>query len=81
VDIKSPVLVVEIHLAAQRATPGQISGMMIIERNVLESRFDLRQLESQLDIATRYDPRMIVFCQKEPFGSCVIARHLIIECD
>ena len=36
---------------------------MIIERNVLEWRFDLRCLEGRLDIATRFDLRIIIFCQ------------------
>jgi rhodanese-related sulfurtransferase len=63
-DITVPVLLVDIRPAAQRATHGQIPGAMIIERNVLEWRFDPRYLEGRLDIATRYDLRVIVICQQ-----------------
>jgi rhodanese-related sulfurtransferase len=63
-DIRMPVLLVDIRPAAQRATYGQIPGAMIIERNVLEWRFDPRYLEGRLDIATRYDLRVIVICQQ-----------------
>jgi len=63
-DIRVPVLLVDIRPAAQRAQYGQIPGAMIIERNVLEWRFDPRYLEGRLDIATRYDLRVIVFCQQ-----------------
>jgi rhodanese-related sulfurtransferase len=63
-DIRVPVLLVDIRPAAQRAKFGQIPGAMVIERNVLEWRFDPRYLEGRLDIATRYDLRVIVFCQQ-----------------
>jgi rhodanese-related sulfurtransferase len=62
-DITVPVLLVDIRPAAQRAMHGQIPGAMIIERNVLEWRFDPRYLEGRLDIATRFDLRIIIFCQ------------------
>ena len=74
-DIKVPVLLVDIRPAAQRATHGQIPGAMIIERNVLEWRFDPRYLEGRLDIATRYDLRVIVFCQ-EGYTSSLAAASL-----
>ena len=61
-DIRVPVLLVDICLAAQRAKHGQISGAMVIEGNVLEWRFDLHYLEGRLDIATRFDLRIIIFC-------------------
>ena len=60
-DITVPVLLVDIRSAAQRAKYGQIPGAMIIERNVLEWRFDPRCLEGRLDIATRFDLRIIIF--------------------
>lgn len=62
-DIRVPVLLVDIRPEAQRANYGQIPGAMIIERNVLEWRFDPRYSEGRLDIATRYDLRIIIFCQ------------------
>ena len=54
---------------------GQITGAMIIERNVLEWRFDPRYLEGRLDIATRYDLRIIIFCQ-EGYTSSLAAASL-----
>jgi rhodanese-related sulfurtransferase len=74
-DIRVPVLLVDIRPAAQRATYGQIPGAMIIERNVLEWRFDPRQLDGRLGIATRYDLRVIVFCQ-EGYTSSLAAAAL-----
>jgi rhodanese-related sulfurtransferase len=74
-DIKVPVLLVDIRPAAQRKTYGQIPGAMIIERNVLEWRFDPRYAEGRLDIATRYDLRVIVFCQ-EGYTSSLAAASL-----
>ena len=62
-DITVPVLLVDIRSAAQRAKYGQIPGAMIIERNVLEWRFDPRCSDGRLDIATRFDLRIIIFCQ------------------
>ncbi len=74
-DIRVPVLLVDIRPAAQRAKHGQIPGAMIIERNVLEWRFDPRYLEGRLDIATRYDLRIIIFCQ-EGYTSSLAAASL-----
>jgi rhodanese-related sulfurtransferase len=74
-DIKVPVLLVDIRPAAQRAVQGHIPGAMIIERNVLEWRFDPRSLDGRLDIATRYDLRIIVFCH-EGYTSSLAAAAL-----
>ncbi|KAI0275595.1 hypothetical protein BGY98DRAFT_935668 [Russula aff. rugulosa BPL654] len=74
-DIRVPVLLVDIRPAAQRAKHGQIPGAMIIERNVLEWRFDPRYSEGRLDIATRYDLRIIIFCQ-EGYTSSLAAASL-----
>jgi len=74
-DIRVPVLLVDIRPAAQRAMHGQIPGAMIIERNVLEWRFDPRCLEGRLDIATRFDLRIIIFCQ-EGYTSSLAAASL-----
>ncbi|KAF8261322.1 Rhodanese-like domain-containing protein [Lactarius quietus] len=74
-DITVPVLLVDIRPAAQRATQGHIPGAMIIERNVLEWRFDPRSLDGRLDIATRYDLRIIVFCH-EGYTSSLAAAAL-----
>ncbi|KAN0133488.1 hypothetical protein V8E53_008656 [Lactarius tabidus] len=75
IDIKVPVLLVDIRPAAQRAVQGHIPGAMIIERNVLEWRFDPRSLDGRLDIATRYDLRIIVFCH-EGYTSSLAAAAL-----
>ena len=74
-DVKVPVLLIDNRPAAQRATHAQIPGAMIIERNVLEWRFDPRYSEGRLDIATRYDLRLIVFCQ-EGYTSSLAAASL-----
>jgi rhodanese-related sulfurtransferase len=74
-DIKVPVLLVDIRPAAQRAAHGHITGAMLIERNVLEWRFDPRSLDGRLDFATRYDLRVIVFCQ-EGYTSSLAAAAL-----
>ena len=74
-DVRVPMLLVDIRPAAQRAQHGQIPGAMIIERNVLEWRFDPRYLEGRLDIATRYDLRIIIFCQ-EGYTSSLAAASL-----
>ncbi|KAI0248222.1 hypothetical protein BJV78DRAFT_1276632 [Lactifluus subvellereus] len=58
-DIKEPVLLIDIRPAAH----GQIPGAMIIERN------------GRLDIATRYDLRVVVFCQ-EGYTSSLAATSL-----
>jgi rhodanese-related sulfurtransferase len=74
-DIRVPVLLVDIRPAAQRATHGEIPGAMVVERNVLEWRFDPRSVDGRLDIATRYDLRVIVICQ-EGYTSSLAAAAL-----
>jgi rhodanese-related sulfurtransferase len=74
-DISLPMLLVDIRPAAQRVKHGQIPGAMVIERNVLEWRFDPRCLDGRLDIATRYDLRVIIFCQ-EGYTSSLAAASL-----
>lgn len=63
-SIPMPVLLVDIRPEAQRLEHGQIQGSLIIERNVLEWRFDPRCLDGRLDIADRYDLRVQVMCQE-----------------
>jgi len=58
-----PTLLVDIRPQAQREEFGEILGALIVERSVLEWRFDPR-CESRLPIADRYDLRIIVFCQE-----------------
>jgi rhodanese-related sulfurtransferase len=58
-----PVYLVDIRPVAQREKEGGIDGSLIIERNVLEWRFDPR-CDSRLPIVDRYDLRVIIFCQE-----------------
>jgi rhodanese-related sulfurtransferase len=55
-------LLVDIRPAAQRAAEGEIPGATIIERNVLEWRFDPAS-DSRLPVAS-YDLQVIVFCSE-----------------
>lgn len=65
-----PTILVDIRPQAQRDEWGGIKGALVIERNVLEWRFDPR-CEARLDIADRYDLRVIVFCQEGYTSRCV----------
>lgn len=69
-----PVLLVDIRPAAQRAAEGEIDGALVVERNVLEWRFDPRS-DARLKVADRYDLRVVVFCQ-EGYTSSLAAREL-----
>lgn len=62
-EVGAPTFLVDIRPAAQREAEGGIHGSLIIERNVLEWRFDPRHY-ARLAIADRYDLRVIVFCQE-----------------
>ncbi|KAG6815587.1 hypothetical protein H0H87_000319 [Tephrocybe sp. NHM501043] len=61
-EVGAPTFLVDIRPAAQRELGG-IQGSLVIERNVLEWRFDPR-CQARLAIADRYDLRVIVFCQE-----------------
>jgi rhodanese-related sulfurtransferase len=67
-------ILVDIRPAAQRAEHGQIPGALVIERNVLEWRFDPRS-DARLSIADRYDLPVIVYCQ-EGYTSSLAAAAL-----
>jgi rhodanese-related sulfurtransferase len=70
----APVILVDIRPAAQRAENGSIEGSIVVERNVLEWRFDPRS-DAHLPVAGRYDLRVIVFCQ-EGYTSSLAAKAL-----
>ena len=55
-------VIVDIRPAAQRAAEGEVPGALIVERNVLEWRFDPSS-DARLDIAA-YDLEVIVLCQE-----------------
>ncbi|OCH87015.1 Rhodanese-like protein [Obba rivulosa] len=69
-----PVVLVDIRPEAQRQVEGGIRGAMIIERNVLEWRFD-PQCPHRLSVADRYDLQVVIFCQ-ESFTSSLAAASL-----
>ncbi|RZU51805.1 rhodanese-related sulfurtransferase [Krasilnikovia cinnamomea] len=56
-------VLVDIRPAAQRAEHGEIPGALVVERNVLEWRFDPRS-DARLPIADRFDLQVIVVCQE-----------------
>ncbi len=66
-------LLVDIRPAAQRAAEGEIPGALIIERNVLEWRFDPAS-DARLPMAS-YDLQVIVFCS-EGYTSSLAAAAL-----
>ncbi|KAI0824439.1 hypothetical protein BC628DRAFT_1411037 [Trametes gibbosa] len=67
-----PVVLVDIRPEAQRKTFGNIAGALVVERNVLEWRFDPR-CAYRLPIANRYDLRVIVICQESYTSSLAAA--------
>jgi rhodanese-related sulfurtransferase len=66
-------LLVDIRPQAQRAAEGEIPGALIVERNVLEWRFDPAS-SARLPEAS-YDLRIIVFCS-EGYTSSLAAAAL-----
>ena len=67
-------LIVDIRPAAQRAAEGEVPGALIVERNVLEWRFD-PGCEFRLPQATGYDIEVIVLCS-EGYTSSLAAASL-----
>ena len=61
--IEARAILVDIRPAAQRAIEGEIAGALIVERNVLEWRFDPSS-SARLPVATDYDMQVIVFCSE-----------------
>ena len=56
-------LLVDIRPAAQRAREGEVPGALVVERNVLEWRFDPAS-DARLPQATGYDVEVIVLCSE-----------------
>jgi rhodanese-related sulfurtransferase len=54
-------VLVDIRPFLQRATEGEVPGALVVERNVLEWRFD-PQSAARLPQATGYDVQVIVMC-------------------
>jgi rhodanese-related sulfurtransferase len=62
VAVAAGAVLVDIRPAAQRAREGEIPGAVVIERNVLEWRFD-PACDARLPMAG-YDLQVIVFCSE-----------------
>lgn len=67
-------VLVDIRPGPQRAREGEIPGALIVERNVLEWRFDPAS-DARLAVAGRYDLQVIVFCS-EGYTSSLAAAAL-----
>ncbi len=65
---------VDIRPAAQRAREGWVPGSLVVERNVLEWRFDPTS-DARLPEATGYDVEVLVLCS-EGFTSSLAADAL-----
>jgi rhodanese-related sulfurtransferase len=55
-------VLVDIRPVAQRLASGQIPDAIVVERNVLEWRFDPAS-DARLSIADRYDLPVVVYCE------------------
>ena len=71
---KTEAILVDIRPEGQRAIEGSIPGALIVERNVLEWRFDPAS-SARLPIATDHDLQVIVFCS-EGYTSSLAAASL-----
>jgi rhodanese-related sulfurtransferase len=69
----SGAVIVDTRSDAQRATEGYIPGALVVERNVLEWRFDPRS-EARLPIAT-YELQVILICA-QGYSSSLAAASL-----
>lgn len=56
-------MLIDIRPQAQRAVEGGVPGALIVERNVLEWRFDPRS-DARLPQATGYDAHLIIMCSQ-----------------
>jgi rhodanese-related sulfurtransferase len=73
-DWRAGAVVVDIRPAAQREAEGELPGALILERNVLEWRFD-PTCDARLAIAD-YDLKVIVLCQ-DGYASSLAAVSLL----
>ncbi len=68
-------VLVDIRPAAQRAAEGEVPGALVVERNVLEWRFDPAS-DARLPVATGYGVQVIVLCS-EGYTSSLAAAALL----
>jgi rhodanese-related sulfurtransferase len=71
---KKEALLVDIRPESQRAIEGSIAGALVVERNVLEWRFDPTS-SARLPVATDHGLQVIVFCS-EGYTSSLAAAAL-----
>jgi rhodanese-related sulfurtransferase/mannose-6-phosphate isomerase-like protein (cupin superfamily) len=71
---KTEAVLVDIRPEAQRAIEGSIAGALVVERNVLEWRFDPAS-STRLPVATDHNLQVIVFCS-EGYTSSLAAAAL-----
>jgi rhodanese-related sulfurtransferase len=71
---KTEAILVDIRPEGRRAIEGSIPGALIVERNVLEWRFDPAS-SARLPVATDHDLQVIVFCS-EGYTSSLAAAAL-----
>jgi rhodanese-related sulfurtransferase len=72
--IADGALLVDTRPAAQRAREGSVPGALVVERNVLEWRFDPLS-DARLPEATGYDVEIVVLCS-EGYSSSLAADSL-----
>jgi rhodanese-related sulfurtransferase len=72
--VKTGAILVDTRPEGQRATEGSIAGALIVERNVLECRFDPAS-SARLPVATDHEIQVIVFCS-EGYSSSLAATSL-----
>lgn len=73
-EVSQGAWLVDIRPAAQRAREGEVPGALIVERNVLEWRFDPAG-SARLPEVNGYDHRVIVICS-EGYASSLAAASL-----
>ena len=72
--VKTGAILVDIRPEGQRAIEGSIAGALVVERNMLEWRFDPAS-SARLPVATGHDIQVIVFCS-EGYSSSLAATSL-----
>jgi rhodanese-related sulfurtransferase len=61
--VAAGAVLVDIRPAAQRQREGEVPGALVVERNVLEWRFDPAS-DARLPEATGYDVEVVVLCSE-----------------
>jgi rhodanese-related sulfurtransferase len=72
--VEAGAVLVDIRPAGRRAAEGEVPGALVVERNVLEWRFDPRS-DARLPIADGYGLQVIVLCS-EGYTSSLAAAAL-----